>query len=241
MFASIIFVPLFFQGVLGTTATASGTFLTPMMLGVVIGALISGQLLSRVGGHYRVQGLVGISVMAVGLFLLSRMTVDTTYWTAVINIVTTGFGLGITMPVFLIAVQNTVPHSVLGIATSTNTFFRTVGGAIGLAIVGSVMNGKFLSEFTNNLSADVAANIPPEQLNAIADNPQALVSSEAQAQLQSIFAGLGERGIQLFNNLVTTLREALSTALSEVFLVSFTVVIIALLFTFYLRKNRKKA
>jgi EmrB/QacA subfamily drug resistance transporter len=241
MFASIIFVPLFFQGVLGTTATASGTFLTPMMLGVVIGALISGQLLSRVGGHYRVQGLVGISVMAVGLFLLSRMTVDTTYWTAVINIVITGFGLGITMPVFLIAVQNTVPHSVLGIATSTNTFFRTVGGAIGLAIVGSVMNGKFLSEFINNLSADVAAIIPPEQLNAIADNPQALVSSEAQAQLQSIFAGLGERGIQLFYNLVTTLREALSTALSEVFLVSFTVVIIALLFTFYLRKNRKKA
>jgi len=236
MFSVIIFVPLFFQGVLGTTATASGTFLTPMMLGVVVGALISGQLLSRAGGRYRIQGMVGISVMATGTFLLSRMAVDTAYWTAVTNIVITGFGLGITMPVFLLAVQNTVPHSVLGIATSTNTFFRTIGGAIGLAVVGSVMSRRFLSEFTHNLPADVATVVPPGQLNAIADNPQALISPEAQTQLQDIFAELGEQGITLFNKLVTTLREALSSALSEVFLVSLAVLIVALIVSYFIKK-----
>jgi hypothetical protein len=236
MFSAIIFVPLFFQGVLGTTATTSGTFLTPMMLGVVVGAIISGQLLSRAGGRYRIQSMAGIAVMATGLFLLTRMTVDTTYWTAVTNIVITGLGLGITMPVYLIAVQNAVPHSVLGAATSTNAFFRSLGGAFGLAIVGSVMNSSFLSKFTDNLPASVVAVVSPEQLNAIADNPQALINPEAQAQLQSMFTGLGEQGAMLFNDLVSTLRGALNSALSDVFLVSFAVIIVALIVSFFLKE-----
>jgi predicted MFS family arabinose efflux permease len=118
MFGGIIFVPLFFQGVLGVTATTSGSFLTPMMLGVIVGSFISGQLLSRAGGHYRIQGAVGIAIMGAGLALLSRMTAETGYPQAVLNIVITGFGLGITMPLYTIAVQNAVPYNLLGAATS---------------------------------------------------------------------------------------------------------------------------
>ena len=236
MFASIIFMPLYFQGVLGTTATASGTFLTPMMLGVVAGSVTSGQLLSRAGGHYRFQGTAGIALMATGLFLMSRMTVDTTNVTAIMNIVIMGLGLGITMPAYLIAVQNAVPHSVLGVATSTNTFFRSIGGAFGLAIAGSIMNRTFRSEFTNNLPASVASVVPPERLNAISDNPQALVSPEAQAQLQGLFVGFGEQGVALLNNLVATLRQALNTALSDVFLVSFAVILVALIVSFFIKE-----
>lgn len=236
MFAAIIFVPLYFQGVLGSSATASGTFLTPMMLGVVVGAAGSGQLLSRAGGHYRIQALAGFVTMAVGLFLLSMMSVDTSFGTAVTNIVITGLGLGIIMPVLLIAVQNAVPHSVLGVATSTNAFFRTIGGALGLAVVGSTMNSRFLTEFTDNLPAPVAAVLPPEQISAIADNPQALISPEAQTQLQEVFAGLGEQGAALFNSLITTLREALSSALSDVFLVSLAVVSVAIVVAFFLKE-----
>lgn len=236
MFASIIFVPLYFQGVLGTTATTSGTFLTPMMLGVVMGAVTSGQLLSRAGGRYRFQGTAGIALMATGLLLMSRMTVNTTNGMAIMSIVIMGLGLGITMPVYLIAVQNAVPHSVLGIATSTNAFFRSIGGAFGLAITGSVMNRTFLSEFTDNLPTSVAQAIPPEQLTAIADNPQALVSPEAQAQLQGLFANFGEQGAALLNNLLTTLRQALNTALSDIFLISFVVVLIALIASFFIKE-----
>jgi EmrB/QacA subfamily drug resistance transporter len=236
MFTAIIFIPLYFQGVLGTTATASGNFLTPMMLGVVVGAVVSGQLLSRAGGHYRIQGIAGISLMALGLFLLTRMTVDTTSGTAVINIVITGLGLGITMPLYLIAVQNAVPHSVLGIATSTNAFFRTLGGAFGLAIAGSVLNKSFLTEFTDKLPNTITDIIPQEQLSAIADNPQALVSPEAQTQLQAVFAGLGEQGIELYNNLVITLREALNTALSNVFLVGLVVILFALAASLFIKQ-----
>ncbi|MFC1994644.1 MDR family MFS transporter [Chloroflexota bacterium] len=187
MFSAIIFVPLYFQGVLGTTAAASGTFLTPMMLGVVFGALISGQVLSRTGGHYRLQGAIGLVIMAIGMFLLSRMTAETTNGAAVRNIVITGLGLGSTMPIYLIAVQNAVPHSVLGIATSTNTFFRTIGGALGLAVVGTLMTNTFFTRFMEGLSPQLTSVIPPQQLSAIAESPQALVSPDALARLQGFF------------------------------------------------------
>jgi EmrB/QacA subfamily drug resistance transporter len=236
MFANIIFVPLYFQGVLGTSATASGTFLTPMMLGVVTGALLSGQLLSRAGGHYRLQGAVGLAIMVTGIFLLSRMTAETSSGEAIRNIVITGFGLGITMPLYLIAVQNAVPHSVLGIATSTNAFFRTVGGTLGLAVVGSVMNNTFLSRFTESLSPELSAVVPQEQIDALAENPQALVNPDALDQLRDVFTSMGEQGLVLFNSIISTLREALSYAISNVFIVSFFIVLGALILSVFIKQ-----
>ncbi len=236
MFGTIIFIPLFFQGVLGVSATTSGSFLTPMMLGMVMGALISGQLLSRAGGHYRLQGIVGLAIMALGMVLLSRMTVETSYGTAIINIVLMGFGLGITMPLYTIAVQNAVPYEVLGVATSATAFFRSIGGIIGLAVFGSVMNNRFASEFINGLPLAVKAIIPPERLTALAHNPQALVSADAQAQLKIMFDSLGIQGATFFEQVLLTLRQALSSGLSEVFLIGFGVVVIAFIVNFFLKE-----
>jgi EmrB/QacA subfamily drug resistance transporter len=236
MFTGIIFIPLYFQGVLGSSATASGSFLTPMMLGVVAGSIISGQVLSRTGGHYRLQGTVGIIFMALGLFLLSRMTVDTSYATAVMNIIIMGLGLGITMPIYVIAVQNAVSYSVMGIATSTSQFFRSIGGAFGLAIAGSVMNNRFAAELMGGLPPEVSAVIPSERLSSIVDNPQALVSPEAQDQLRSFFESMGSQGAQLFERLLSTLREALNSALTEVFLVALCVIAVAFVINFFIKE-----
>ena len=236
MFTGIIFIPLYFQGVLGSSATASGTFLTPMMLGLVVGSIISGQVLSRAGGHYRLQGAVGIMFMALGLFLLSRMTVETSYAMAVVNIVLMGLGLGITMPVYVIAVQNAVPYSVMGIATSTTNFFRSLGGALGLAVVGSVMNNRFATEFREGLPPEVAAVVPSEQLASIIDNPQALVSPEAQDQLRSFFESIGPQGTQLFQQLLSTLREALNSALAEVFFIALCVIGVAFVVNLFIKE-----
>ncbi len=236
MFGAIIFVPLFFQGVLGLSAAASGKSLTPMMLGMMTGALISGQLLSRAGGHYRLQGMFGLAIMASGLVLLSRMTAETTYAAAIRNIVLTGFGLGITMPLYTIAVQNAVPYEVLGVATSSTAFFRSIGGTIGLAVFGSVMNNRFAAEFINGLSPAAKSIIPPERLNALAHNPQALVSVEAQAQLKSILGNVGAQGANVFGQVLSTLRHALSSGISEVFLIAFGTVVVALMLNFFLRE-----
>ena len=236
MFTGIIYIPLFFQGVLGQTATSSGTFLTPMMLGMITGSLLSGQYLSRVGGHYRIQGMVGCAIMAAGAFLLSGMNPSTPGGGAIIFIVVSGLGLGITMPVYTIAVQNAVPYSVMGIATSTTAFFRSIGGLLGMSVVGSVMNNRFASEFTTNLSPQLHAVLPQNQVNQLVNNPQALFSSGALDQLQAQFANFGAQGQALLKELLTTLKGALSSSLSEVFLISFSVVVVAFIVNFFLKE-----
>jgi len=236
MFGGIIFVPLFFQGVLGLSATASGSFLTPMMLGVVVGALVSGQVLSRAGGHYRLQGLVGLAIMATGMGLLSTMTVETSYARAVFYIILTGLGLGISMPLYTIAVQNAVPYAIMGVATSTTAFFRSIGGAFGLAIFGSVMNNRFASEFVNGISPAAKEIISPEPLDSLAHNPQALMSPEAAEQLWSFFEPFGEQGAALFEHVIEALKLALNSAITQVFFIGFIVVAIAWVVNFFLKE-----
>lgn len=236
MFGGIIFIPLFFQGVLGATATASGSFLTPMMLGQVTGSFISGQVLSRAGGHYRLQGAIGIAIMALGMALLSRMTVETSYARAVLNIIIMGFGLGITMPLYIIAVQNVVTYNVLGVATSSTSFLRSIGGSVGLAIFGSVMSNRFASELVKGIPPAIRAVIPPEQLASLAHNPQALVSTGAQAQLQSILEKFGAQGAQVFPQLLEVLRQALASALSQVFLIGLGILVVAFIINLFIKE-----
>lgn len=236
MFGGIIFVPLFFQGVLGLSATASGSFLTPMMLGVVVGALVSGQVLSRAGGHYRLQGMVGLAIMATGMGLLSTMTVETSYARAVFYIILTGLGLGISMPLYIIAVQNAVPYAIMGVATSTTAFFRSIGGAFGLAIFGSVMNNRFASELVNGISPAAKEIISPEPLDSLAHNPQALMSPEAAEQLWSFFEPFGEQGAALFEHVFEALKLALSSAITQVFFIGFIVVAIAWVVNLFIKE-----
>ncbi|MFC1873740.1 MDR family MFS transporter [Chloroflexota bacterium] len=236
MFGGIIFVPLFFQGVLGVTATTSGSFLTPMMLGMVIGSFASGQMLSRAGGHYRLQGIIGLVVMGTGLGLLSRMTIETSYINAVVNIILVGLGLGITMPLYTIAVQNAVPYNVLGVATSSTAFFRSLGGSVGLAIFGSVMNNRFATELMGRLPPAIKALIPPQQLEALAHNPQALVSPEAQNQLQGLLGQMGPQGAALSQQVLQAMRQSLDVALSQVFLFAMLAVVVAFLINLFIKE-----
>lgn len=236
MFGIIIFIPLFFQGVLGSTATTSGTYLMPMMLGVVSGAFISGQLLSRAGGHYRIQGAVGLAIMCGGIFLLSRMTPETTYGTAVLDIVVTGIGLGTTMPLYMISIQNAVPYNMLGVATSSGTFFRSIGGSVGLGVLGSILNNSFAGKFMSLLPESVKQAVHGDTLASLTDNPQALVSPDAQAQLQVILSQAGDNGLNLFEQLLQTLREALSSSLSEVFLIGMFITGAAFIINFFIRE-----
>jgi EmrB/QacA subfamily drug resistance transporter len=236
MFGSVIFVPLFIQGVLGKSATASGSFITPMMLGMVTGSLISGQLLSRAGGHYRTQGTVGIMVMAIGMFLLSRMGVDTSSGTAIRNMAVTGFGLGITMPLYTIAVQNAVPYNILGVATSSTAFFRSIGGSVGLAVFGSVMNNRFATDFIARLPDAVRTTLPAQQLDSLAHNPEALMSAEVQTQLQNLVGQIGDQGAVLMQQVMDAVRQALAGAIGHVFLYAMFAVLLAFVINFFIRE-----
>ena len=236
MFGAIIFIPLFFQGVLGSSATSSGSFLTPMILAVVVGATLSGQALSRTGGHYRTQGVFGIAIMGAGMFLISRMTADTSHARAVLNIAIMGFGMGTTFPTFTIAVQNAVSHSVLGVVTSATQFYRSIGGTLGLAILGAVMASRFASGLTTAFSPAVREAVPPELLSQLGENPQTLVNPEALTNLRETLGQTGSEGSELADQIVMGLRESLASAISDVFVISLAVVAVALAATLFLKE-----
>jgi len=236
MFAGIIFIPLFFQGVLGCSATASGSFLTPMMLGIVAGSMVSGQVVSRLGGHYRIQCLVGLAVMGVGMFLLSGMEVSTSYARAVVNVVVLGVGLGTALPLYMIAVQNAVPYRVLGVATSSVQFFRQIGGALGLAVLGSLMASRFASNLATVLPESAKDALPPESLSELATDPQVLMDPSAMSRLEGMLEGVGAQAADVLGPLVEGLREALSMAISDSFLVGLAGVGVAFAATLFLKE-----
>ena len=236
MFGAIIFVPLFFQGVLGASATSSGSFLTPMMLSMVVAATLAGQTLSRFGGHYRIQGLIGIAVMCGGMALMSRMTAETSFAQAVASIVIMGLGLGITFPSFTISVQNAVPHNLLGVVTSATQFYRSVGGALGLAVLGSFMANRFAAELSISLSPEIRESLPADKLAEMENNPQALVNPDALASLNASFADRGEEGAEILSNLLMTLRESLAGAISDVFVLGAVTLAVGFVATIFLKE-----
>jgi EmrB/QacA subfamily drug resistance transporter len=139
MFGTISYVPLFVQGVIGTSATSSGVVLTPLMLGAVTASFISGQWVSR-SGRVRPNAIAGPIVLTVGLFLLSQMTVHTTNGEAARNMVIAGVGLGLMMQVFVLAVQNAVPRARIGAATAMTQFSRSIGATLGVTLMGVIIN-----------------------------------------------------------------------------------------------------
>lgn len=139
LFGSVTYLPLFLQVVKGASPTASGLEMLPMMAGMLVTSIASGQLISRTG-RYKIFPIIGTLVMAIGLYMLSRMTAQTTTQSAAIIMLVLGLGLGMVMQVLVIAVQNDVEYRDLGVATSGATLFRLVGGSLGTAALGAVFS-----------------------------------------------------------------------------------------------------
>ena len=160
-FGAIIFLPRWFQVVRGESATLSGYLLFPLLIGLIGSSIISGILVSRTG-RYKFIVLTGIATMAVGLILMRQLTATTDYPQMFLWMFVTGVGIGPTLSVFTIIVQNAVPFSMLGVATSNLTFFRQIGGTVALAIVGTI----FGTTFSEQLAPQLAASGVPAQVVA---------------------------------------------------------------------------
>jgi EmrB/QacA subfamily drug resistance transporter len=139
MFGTISFVPLFVQGVIGTSATSSGVVLTPLLLGAVITSFVSGQIVSRTG-RYRPNTLIGPVVLGLGEVLLWRMGVNATNAEAARNMVIVGIGLGMMMQIFVLSIQNSVPRAQMGAATALSQFSRSIGATLGVTLMGVIVN-----------------------------------------------------------------------------------------------------
>jgi hypothetical protein len=233
MFGALTFVPLFFQGVLGASATLSGNMQIPMSLGVMVTAFIAGQLISR-KGWFRQMGIISMVLVCTGIFLLSRLSPYSAYWHVILSIVFIGLGMGFQVPTFTIAVQNSVPREILGVATSTNTFLRSFGGSVGLAVLGSIVNTRFYSGINSQIPQSLKDSIPMDSINAIAHNPQVLVNPAAKIQLQESLKNAGV-GSGAYDQIMAVLHQALASAITTAFLIAFFIILSGLVAACFLK------
>ncbi|MCR8984981.1 MFS transporter [Brevibacillus laterosporus] len=237
MYASIMYMPFFIQGVLGYSATHSSYLTMPMTLSLVVGSAVCGQLMTKTG-TYKKFALGGLVLMLVGMYLLARMDQGTMSSSIVFNLIVFGLGLGVAMPVFTITVQNAVKSKDLGVATAASQLFRSLGGTIGVAIMGTILSvriGLKMSESTAQLGISHQPNIPPELVQKISalHNPQILLDLQRLDQIEKSLPPVLH---ELFNHVIANLRDALQYALTGVFLTSTWLLVFALLLTFFLRE-----
>ena len=208
MFGSISFVPLFVQAVLGTSATQAGITIAPMLLGWVLSSIIGTRLLLRVG--YRSLVMTGTTSLAIGAFFMSRISVDTSQISLMIFVALMGIGMGLSIPPFLIAVQTSVERRYLGTATSTLQFSRSIGGTLGVSVMGAALSLRLAS----NLSA---SGLDPKLV----------------AQLLEPTSG----SETLIN---TGVRVAMSNAIDLVFMIAFIAAALSLVIAFFAPRKELK-
>jgi EmrB/QacA subfamily drug resistance transporter len=177
MFGSLTFLPLFFQEVKGVSPIESGLRLFPMMIGLLVASIGSGQLVSR-WGRYKIFPVVGTAAMTIGLFLMSRIDTTTGSWVIAAYLAVFGLGLGLILQVLTVAVQNAVPYEELGTATSGVTFFRMIGGCFGTAVFGAI----FSNLLVTNVLAALHLKAAPAGLVINSENPSVIHHLPAAVQ-----------------------------------------------------------
>ena len=149
MFGAILYIPLFAQDVLGRSATNSGVILTPMILSLVAVSVVVGQVVSRTG-RYKAIAISGIAAITAGIFWLGAMNIHTTNAQMTLRMILVGLGLGASMPIFNLVVQNAFSQSRLGVVTASVQMFRTIGATIGVAIMGSILNNSLAKHLAHS-------------------------------------------------------------------------------------------
>jgi EmrB/QacA subfamily drug resistance transporter len=223
MFGAISFIPLFAQGALGSSATEAGSLLTPLMLAWVSMSVIGGRLLLRVG--YRNITIIGFIILSIGFVFLAMFQRDTPRFWLYVDLVLIGAGLGLTMLTLLIAVQQAVERSKLGIVTSLNQFARAIGGAFGVAIMGAFLTAGLAAQL-NAAAESGNTNLTVEQARVFAENPNALVDPSAKAQISPAT--------------LDVLQQAMANSIHRVFWVGAILSVLAFGVTFLLPVQRKK-
>jgi MFS family permease len=204
--------------VLGKTATGSGTVLTPLVLSMTAMGVICGQLIARVK-RIKPFMIAGAVVMTFGVYLLTTLDVDSTQRTVALYLMITGLGLGPLMPSATLAVQSTVEKRLLGVATSSTQFIRSLGSTVGTAVIGSLVT----SGYADYLNDNAPAAAPGRLIKALKD-PNALVSDQARNALDRI-ASAFPGGEQVVNQILDAARTGLSNSIHDGFV--FTLVAVS--------------
>lgn len=235
MFGSLMYLPVYMQGVIGLNAQHSGLVMSPMMISFIIGSVIAGQIMTATG-RYRVMANVSGVIIVVALILLTRMGINTHYGTVVVNMIVLGIGIGALMPLLNVAVQNAFPYKMMGTVNSTQQFVGSLGGVIAAPIFGSVLNQRFQHVLTANMPAELQKM--SGQLKNV--SPQELLTAQAQQAMQAQFSKLGAAGEQLYHSLVHTVQVALTAGINRLFEVGLVFGVLLFIGTFFLPESKLK-
>jgi EmrB/QacA subfamily drug resistance transporter len=245
MFGAILYIPLFAQEVLGRSATNSGIITMPMVLSLVAVSIVAGQVVSRTG-KYKVLAVAGTAAITVAMFWFSTMNIHTTNSHLTMRMLVAGFGLGISMPIFNLIVQNAFDHSRLGVVTSSVQLSRQIGATVGVAIMGSVLNNslsKHLSSLaadpsTQKLAASTGKSLDVAHVNS--NQLQTLLSPQAQHTVTSQIAQITpekQQGVLgAYGHFITGLKTALASSISEVFIIAGVLVSVAFIASWFLKE-----
>ncbi len=185
MMSTNIFLPVFLQVVGGASATVSGLLLAPMMLGLTAASIVAGRHITTTGGYRRLVR-IGPFVAIAGLIGLASLGVDAEPWQATPFVILNGLGMGLLMPPLSIAIQNGVHYRDLGVATAANTFFRTLGMTIGVAVYGAILAARLRSELADRLPADQAADLDVAEITGSPETIRALDPSIQEPVVASV-------------------------------------------------------
>jgi hypothetical protein len=205
-----------------------------MMLGFIFSSIVGGQLLSRTG-RYKLLAIFGFALAAVGMLLLSRMAVTTAQSQLIRNMIITGLGAGLLLSLFTIVVQNAFPYRQLGEVTASVNFFRYIGSTIGVAVMGTIMTNAFQSDLQSNMPQTLTRLVPADRL-AQFQNPQVLLAPDVMAKIQHGFISFGAQGLSLFHQFIEAIRVSLSSAITDVFLLGFIIMLLGLFSVLFLRE-----
>ena len=190
LFGAIIYLPLYLQLVFGASATNSGLLMLPLMGGLLVASIFSGQLISKTG-HYKPYPVVGTALATLGMFLLSRLDVNSARIEASADMIVLGAGVGLVMQVMVLATQNSVQRAQLGVGTATVSFFRSVGGSVGVALFGAVFNNHLASNLaaagSHAATGSGAAGVSLQAIRALPAAAQAVYKTAFSGALTSVF------------------------------------------------------
>jgi drug resistance transporter, EmrB/QacA subfamily len=242
MFGALLYITVFAQGVIGVSATSSGLILAPMMLSMVVSSAISGQIISRTG-NYKKLAVGGVALATVAMFVFSFVGINTTNTQLVMCMILLGLGLGVTMPIFTIAVQNAFSHKQLGEVTAGTQLFRSIGGTVGGALLGGVMNAKLASQLTdiaNEPFVELMGQLNPTGIPTAIDGNtiQAFLSTDGQTQIYQLIsqapAAIQDQLTVSFDHLLVTLKTAFSNSIDQVYLIGAMLMFVALVVVFFM-------
>jgi EmrB/QacA subfamily drug resistance transporter len=190
MFGAMTFLPQYLQIARGASPTASGLLMTPLMAGMMFTSIGGGRIIARTG-RYKALPVAGMVLMTISMGLLSTLGVTTPLYLTALYMVVLGMGMGLVMQVLILVIQNTVDWTDLGVATSAATFFRTMGGAVGVAVFGAVMNSQVRRHLTQLLGGEVSVGPSqlgsPEQIRALPGPVEQAVQEAFARGLQAVF------------------------------------------------------